>query len=663
MGGDRLKLWPGGSVNQSGGTLTAAELVVDGGAYVHTGGQAFITTDTSTASASGLYIGAGSESGSMSIGNGGSVTSIAGFVGSGSGSAGSVIITGTGSNWTNEKNLTIGNSGAGTLVVQSGGSVSSATGTINTGMTTMGEVTITGAGSTWTNSGAVSVGYRGTGVLTIADGGNVTSSIAYVGGMWTGSPVFGTQGTGRVIVTGAGSSWTSSNLLRVGEFGIGELTILDGGSVFSGQSRIAVGEFSTGNVIVSGAGSAWTISGGEFAPILAVGESGTGTLTIEAGGSVSSSSGRIGWLDGSTGTVNVTGAGSTWTNIGALTIGQQGHGTLLVSNGGLVVTTSAYAGSIGSASTGAISVTGTGSAWMSSGIMYFNRGTLTIQDDGLVTIGGDMRLTNSPSDSATVNLDGGTLDLQGNDVVFGDGTAVFNVAGGTLRHVGTFGSSLHQQGGHLEIGASAGTMAIAGDYHIDGGAAVGIELGGLAAGTQHDQLNVIGQVSFNGALAVSLIDGFVPRPGDAFVVMTYGSGSGQITIDNQTGYAGLSLSPQQGANALTLVAEALNGDANLDGAVTIADLGILAANWQQSDRSWLEGDFTGDGMVTIADLGILAANWQRGVGASGGGDGLSLEAAMGLFDVFSGVEVPEPVSVGLFGAAFMLIKRRSRRSR
>jgi hypothetical protein len=55
----------------------------------------------------------------------------------------------------------------------------------------------------------------------------------------------------------------------------------------------------------------------------------------------------------------------------------------------------------------------------------------------------------------------------------------------------------------------------------------------------------------------------------------------------------------------------LAGDANRDGKVDIADLGITAANWQQSPRHWHQGDFNYDDLVGIADLGILAGNWQK----------------------------------------------------
>jgi len=54
------------------------------------------------------------------------------------------------------------------------------------------------------------------------------------------------------------------------------------------------------------------------------------------------------------------------------------------------------------------------------------------------------------------------------------------------------------------------------------------------------------------------------------------------------------------------------GDANLDGAVDIGDLGLLAGSWQLSSKVWTDGDFTYNGTVDIGDLGLLAGNWQKG---------------------------------------------------
>jgi uncharacterized protein (DUF2141 family) len=58
------------------------------------------------------------------------------------------------------------------------------------------------------------------------------------------------------------------------------------------------------------------------------------------------------------------------------------------------------------------------------------------------------------------------------------------------------------------------------------------------------------------------------------------------------------------------------GDANGDGLVDVGDLGILAANYGGSGKSWAQGDFNGDGLVDVGDLGILAAHYGSGSDAS-----------------------------------------------
>jgi hypothetical protein len=48
----------------------------------------------------------------------------------------------------------------------------------------------------------------------------------------------------------------------------------------------------------------------------------------------------------------------------------------------------------------------------------------------------------------------------------------------------------------------------------------------------------------------------------------------------------------------------------------VADLGILASNWQGTDRTFGQGDFNYDGKIDVVDLGILATNWQANLVAS-----------------------------------------------
>ena len=106
--------------------------------------------------------------------------------------------------------------------------------------------------------------------------------------------------------------------------------------------------------------------GGATALNLIVGSNGTGMLVIQNGGTLTDIGGFVGNLPGSQGTVTVSGAGSTWTNIGTLVVGGLGTGTLTIQNGGTV--NSGGGGSVGlsAGSTGTVTVTGPGSTWNNS---------------------------------------------------------------------------------------------------------------------------------------------------------------------------------------------------------------------------------------------------------------------------------------------------------
>jgi hypothetical protein len=60
-----------------------------------------------------------------------------------------------------------------------------------------------------------------------------------------------------------------------------------------------------------------------------------------------------------------------------------------------------------------------------------------------------------------------------------------------------------------------------------------------------------------------------------------------------------------------LVRYTLDGDANLDSVVNVADLSILASNWQSRGLIWTHGDSTYHDLVDVGDLGSLATNWQQ----------------------------------------------------
>ncbi|MBP7951534.1 MAG: autotransporter-associated beta strand repeat-containing protein [Verrucomicrobiales bacterium] len=145
-------------------------------------------------------------SGSLTIQGGGTVTSSFGHIGFDGGSNGTVTVDGIGSQWNNGQFIGIGYvSNSGTLTIQNGGMVSTTDCLIgyNTGCT--GLVTVSGSGSQLTNSSSLYVGYSGNGTLTVADGGRgaaATSVTLADNGSGTGTlNLNGTSGSRGVLET------------------------------------------------------------------------------------------------------------------------------------------------------------------------------------------------------------------------------------------------------------------------------------------------------------------------------------------------------------------------------------------------------------------------------------------------------------------------------
>ena len=108
----------------------------------------------------------------------------------------------------------------------------------------------------------------------------------------------------------------------------------------------------------------------------------------------------------------------------------------------------------------------------------------------------------------------------------------------------------------LSPGTAPGLLTINGDYTQTSSGALEIELGGTSPGTQFDQLNVTGAASLDGALNVSLINGFRPGSGSAFPILTCGSCTGQFASTGGLTLGGVRLSPAYASTSVTLNAVA-----------------------------------------------------------------------------------------------------------
>ena len=91
-------------------------------------------------------------------------------------------------------------------------------------------------------------------------------------------------------------------------------------------------------------------------------------------------------------------------------------------------------------------------------------------------------------------------------------------AGVVLPGSGTFNSDV-LNAGTLTPGNSPGTVTVNGDYTQAAGGSFNVEIGGLNAGSEFDQLIVTGTAALAGTLNVTLIDPFVPQLNNSFLIL------------------------------------------------------------------------------------------------------------------------------------------------
>src|SRR5262249_37382257 len=152
-------------------------------------------------------------------------------------------------------------------------------------------VLVTGTGSLWTNNGILTVGGTGAGnTLTIANTGMVISSGGLIG---SGSTTSGSSNS--VLVTGGGIWTNSGGSMQIGSLaGVGSISnilpIANGGQVFVTNGNFYLGHvFGTNNaVLVTDTGSVFSVkgnfnNGGDIGGVLAGSNSANNVVTIANG--------------------------------------------------------------------------------------------------------------------------------------------------------------------------------------------------------------------------------------------------------------------------------------------------------------------------------------------------------------------------------------------
>ncbi|MFZ4777730.1 MAG: beta strand repeat-containing protein, partial [Terrimicrobiaceae bacterium] len=212
LNGSQLNLGQNGSGNLTalnGSTVNATS----SSTFIGNSAAGTALFDASNFNAGQLFVG-NSATGSLTMRNGSVLTTNPGnaFIAAG-GPAASVTISGNGSTWLHTGVVFIGNNGQGTLSVLDGGVVTSAGGNafVGAGAGSTGVLLVDGAGSSYTISGTddFSVGGRNS-TVTVSNGGFLeTKGRAFI------AAGFGTSA--NATVTGTGSRWRSLDYFSVGQ--------------------------------------------------------------------------------------------------------------------------------------------------------------------------------------------------------------------------------------------------------------------------------------------------------------------------------------------------------------------------------------------------------------------------------------------------------------
>jgi hypothetical protein len=404
-----------------------------------------------------------------------------------------------------------------------------------------------------------------------------------------------------------------------------------------------------------------TLGTGDVSSVLAASVTGTGTLVKTGTGRLA-----LGASPGSAVLLQID-AGSVaqqapFASVGKLINGS--GGALRVGGGqGFWVGTSG-----GSANAGSIELTGNAGAVGGASEIEFVGKLVNAASTGLISARGPvvMRFTGGLTNDGAmgiafadasvsgdvVNSTTGSIVVSGGSRALFDGDVVndgaFSVGSGSTvvffgafsGKKGTTGTGSVEMYGDLRPGHSPAAIAFGGNVTLGRGATLNIELGGSAPGSGYDKVSVAGALAVEGALNVSLIDGFSPRAGDAFDVLDFASLGGT--------FGSVSL-PGGLAPGLRWVSDALHtsgtlyatypGDANVDGRVTGADLALMTP----AGDTWFKGDFNGDGSVNADDYALLYY-------------GAAMQEQSG------GPMTPEP-SVGVVAPVVLVMLRAGRRRR
>jgi T5SS/PEP-CTERM-associated repeat protein len=477
-------------------TMSSSSIGGAGGGSLQVNSGTFTSTFTNIGSfgpgqvlASGGTVGVGSfiignltnGSGLVTISGGGDVLAAGGVLGQ-NGASGIISLSGAGSSWLSGPLIATLGSGGGSSTITVSGGATMTTGGVIVGAGGDGEARadVFGSGSRWINSGSFVVGSIGAGTLQLSSQGQGTFDSLTVGHL---------QGSGTLLVSGGAT--LNANSTTLGDFSDGTLRISSAGRLNSSATTMGAFTGSSGAAVINGIGSLWR------AGPMTIGSSGTASLTVSGGAELESLAVTMGSGADGRASALITGTTSLWDS-GTITVSATGAASLTIRDGAIVF---APAMSIATnpGSTGIVDIAGAGAV--------LNAATLNI--GGSVADGGAATLTIGPATRVLASnltrlrapgalvLNGGTLQTgslsNAGALYFNSGTLLINGPGLTLAGSG---SPLGQT---VLLGAGKTVWAL-GSATISSDGVVQVSGGRLEAGTL--QVQSLGQLIVDGPTSI-----------------------------------------------------------------------------------------------------------------------------------------------------------------
>lgn len=417
--------------------------------------------------------------------------------------------------------------------------------------------------------------------------------------------------TGAVEVQSGVISFTGGTSTHTGTFDVSPGAELE----LYGTTHLNAAGFTIDGTLSLASSSKYVNSGTTF--------EGPGTLEIRAGSFIVNTSTAIPVSTVFNGTIK----GSHPVSFDNLTWSNQG---IIENTAGVIIEAGGTLDIVGDAhhwldKGGRLDIGGTAIVTGEGGISGGQNGRLNILSGGLLDIQGDTLFTatatlgNRITNEGTIRKSAGSGTSGIVDWGFTN-NGIVEVQTGTIKIVtdingtgsftgpGTIIMSREFSPGHGAVAVGLGDNTL-----FESGTELKMQIGGLTAGTEYDQLNATGQITLAGELSVSMLNGFTPKQGDLFPILTAATILGTFDDESLPSLGdGLAFEVRYSSSAVTLEI-VFPADINGDGFVGISDLNIVLSNWNQVvPPGDPPADPSGDGFVGIDDLAIILNSWNTG---------------------------------------------------